>query len=117
VALNAYWAALIVAAMCSRAAIVVVMHALPHARDHGLSRSVGRPSLATTAMAAAITGVAVLVIAPGWLPAVLIVSALATLACAAIAKVKIGGQTGDVLGAVQQLTEVAVLITTVTVLT
>ncbi len=36
---------------------------------------------------------------------------LATLACAAIAKAKINGQTGDILGATQQISEIAMLLT------
>jgi adenosylcobinamide-GDP ribazoletransferase len=40
----------------------------------------------------------------------ILVAAIATLACGLIARAKIGGQTGDVLGATQQIAELAVLV-------
>jgi adenosylcobinamide-GDP ribazoletransferase len=43
------------------------------------------------------------------LPAAILL-ALATLAVGAIARARIGGQTGDILGAAQQMGEVAVLL-------
>jgi adenosylcobinamide-GDP ribazoletransferase len=105
-----HWAALIAVAALSRAAMPMVMRALPHARGDGLSRSVGRPR-AARAWAAA--GVAALVALPclglgGTLGAVVLVALVAT-GVALLAKAKIGGQTGDVLGATQQLCEIALL--------
>jgi len=106
-----HWAALIAVAALSRAAMPGVMCALPHARSDGLSRSVGRPP-ATRAWAA--LGVAALVGLPclgvgGTLGALILVG-LVTAGFAFLAKVKIGGQTGDVLGATQQLCEIALLV-------
>jgi adenosylcobinamide-GDP ribazoletransferase len=46
-----------------------------------------------------------------------LVAIAATTACAAIAKAKIGGQTGDILGATQQITEMAMLIAVVGMVT
>ncbi|EAQ22815.1 putative Cobalamin (5'-phosphate) synthase [Roseovarius sp. 217] len=42
--------------------------------------------------------------------AALVCAGFTTLAIALIARAKIGGQTGDILGATQQLAEIAVLI-------
>lgn len=101
--------ALVAAALLSRAVMVVLMAALPHARTNGLSHSVGRPGLPTAAIAACL---AVALSAPLVGPAVLtlsLVAALTGLACAGIARVKIGGQTGDILGATQQLCEISLL--------
>jgi len=113
---NGQWiAALIAIAMLSRAAMVALMTGLPNARDGGLSRSVGRPSPATAWVA---IGVATLgaVIATGLTAGtLLIVGAILTSLCAGIAKRKIGGQTGDILGASQQVVEIGLLITLTTI--
>ncbi|MEL7175971.1 MAG: adenosylcobinamide-GDP ribazoletransferase [Pseudomonadota bacterium] len=108
--------ALIAVAMLTRAGMVVVMSTLPHARDGGLSKRVGRPSASTTGIAAVIALVAA-ALAIG-LPALILALAvsLAVWAVAAIAKAKIGGQTGDILGATQQVSEIATLLTLATLL-
>ncbi|MCF2904408.1 adenosylcobinamide-GDP ribazoletransferase [Octadecabacter sp. CECT 8868] len=111
-----FWPALICVAMLSRAAMVPMMAHLPHARTEGLSHSVGRPQPATAWSAMGIAGIAALILlqlAALWL---LIATLMATLACAQIARAKVGGQTGDVLGATQQITEIAALLTLVAVL-
>ncbi|MDU8927498.1 adenosylcobinamide-GDP ribazoletransferase [Alisedimentitalea sp. MJ-SS2] len=101
---------LFVSALLSRAAMAHVMQALPNARDTGLSHSTGRPGTAAVALAAGISGFLALLIS-GWAGVWAILATLvAMLACAAIARAKIGGQTGDVLGATQQITEIAVLL-------
>lgn len=99
---------LVVIAALSRAAMVAVMAALPHARDTGLSHAVGRPAprVAVVALALAIA----LAMITGNLALVIVAGLVATL-CAMIARAKIGGQTGDILGAVQQVTEIAMLVT------
>ena len=95
----------------------MLMHALPNARETGLSASTGRPSLATASLAAAAALVlSALTIGAATLPAAL-VTALTALAAARIAKAKIRGQTGDILGATQQLSEIAVLATLTAALT
>lgn len=102
--------ALLASAALSRAAMPLLMYALPHARADGLSHSVGRPPLRTAALAYAIGAVAaLLLIGSAALPAI----TLSLIVCAGLgrlAKAKIGGQTGDVLGATQQLGEAAVLL-------
>lgn len=110
VASGSYWAALIAIGALSRCAMVAVMYGLPHARDGGLSQRVGRPEkpalmaallLATTV--AVLTGALVLIVP----------TAIAALACALIARAKICGQTGDILGATQQVTEIVLILTVV----
>ncbi|WP_324751659.1 adenosylcobinamide-GDP ribazoletransferase [Roseovarius sp. Pro17] len=103
-------AAIVTAAAVSRAAMPLVMWALPHARASGLSHGIGRPDARTCAVAAGIAAVIALVLV-GWsVFGVVIWAALTTVAVGWIAKDKIGGQTGDILGATQQLVEIAVLL-------
>jgi adenosylcobinamide-GDP ribazoletransferase len=114
VSLGAYWVAFIAAGAVSRAAMVVLMAMLPNARDGGLSRSVGRPPTGTVWVAVVIAiGFALLC---GY-PWVIMTAAIAALCCGAIARAKIGGQTGDILGAAQQVTEMVALITIVVSIT
>ncbi|WP_457772913.1 adenosylcobinamide-GDP ribazoletransferase [Phycobium rhodophyticola] len=102
--------ALFTAAALSRAAMPAVMCALPNARSNGLSAHTGRPSAATLLIALAIATLATILLT-GWSALWLLpIAALTTLACAKIAQAKIGGQTGDTLGATQQITEIATLL-------
>lgn len=107
---GALFGAVLVAAVMSRAGMVWVMHRLPHARQGGLSAQTGRPERAP-ALAAVVLGVVAAVVAPEvsaiWL---MFFAVLVVLAAGAIARRKIGGQTGDVLGATQQVLEITVLI-------
>ncbi len=103
------WVAVLVPAVASRAAMVWVMTALPLARRTGLSHAVGRPSPQAARVA---VGVAALVGfgLTGW--SLVLLAAVASLmvwGSMALARAKIGGQTGDVLGASQQVVEIAVL--------
>lgn len=100
---------MIAAAALSRAALPCLMR-LPNARGAGLSHHVGRPG-GTACLLALGLGAALALIAAG--PAVLIpglcaAGALAGLAALAIAR--IGGQTGDILGAGQQVAETLLLL-------
>ncbi|WP_068117147.1 adenosylcobinamide-GDP ribazoletransferase [Tropicimonas marinistellae] len=101
--------ALLAAAVLSRAAMVALMAGLPNAREGGLSRAVGRPGAGRAVLAAALAlGLSVAVL--GWQALVLAGAVCAaTLGAAAIARAKIGGQTGDILGATQQVAEIAAL--------
>ncbi len=109
-------ALLIGVAALSRAPMAVLQAALPNARGAGLSNTVGRPS---GQKALAGLGLASVIALPGFglalFPA-LIILGLVTVGISTIARAKIGGQTGDVLGAVQQLCELAVLCTLTTML-
>lgn len=101
--------ALVASAALSRAVMPCLMAALPHARATGLSHSQGRPSPATAALGLGVgCGIAVLLTGGAGLGAA-IWALLAAAAAARIAQVKIGGQTGDILGATQQMAEIAVL--------
>ena len=99
---------LIAVAAASRAAMVAVMWALPHARPDGLSAMVGRPS-ADIALAAIGLGALALLLG-GWSAfAAGAAVALVAWAVAQMAMARLGGQTGDVLGAVQVVAEIAAL--------
>lgn len=112
VAAGAGIAALLGAAALSRAGMVAGMAAMPPARADGLGRAAGRPVVGQVALA----------LASGWLPFAfggsLALAFLPPMAClgaqalvAAKARRALGGQTGDVLGAMQQAGEVAALLT------
>jgi adenosylcobinamide-GDP ribazoletransferase len=109
-------AALIAVAMVSRGAMAGVMAALPFAREDGLAVHVGRPSRATagTAGIVALVGTVLAVGFPGL--AVAVLGALAAGALALLAHAKVGGQTGDVLGAAQQAAELVALLACVALL-
>jgi adenosylcobinamide-GDP ribazoletransferase len=106
---GAHWEALIVTGALSRAPMALVMALLPNARGTGLSHATGQPSPATALIALALAmGLAVAL--TGWTTIALIFATLAvTLWLAVTALRRIGGQTGDILGATQQLAEVACL--------
>ncbi|MCV3272646.1 adenosylcobinamide-GDP ribazoletransferase [Roseobacter sinensis] len=99
----------IAVAALSRAGMACVMAALPHSRDDGLSKSVGRPDAPTAVLglgiALLIGGLCVGGAAIGGLLAMLAGTAVVGM----LARRKIGGQTGDVLGAAQQISEVCTL--------
>lgn len=102
-------AALCTAAALSRVPMALGMAWLDNARGHGLSASVGKPPRQTAMLAIAV-GVAVAFVTGGFavVPSAIWLAAAAT-AVLLIARAKIGGQTGDVLGAVQVVGEIAVL--------
>ncbi|WP_018001213.1 adenosylcobinamide-GDP ribazoletransferase [Paracoccus sp. N5] len=105
-------AALVAAAALSRAGMAVGLAMLPPARADGLGRLAGRAS-AGQAGAAALIGAALLWwpagLSAGWLAA-LLGCALAQGWVGRSARRRLGGQTGDVLGAMQQAGEIAVLL-------
>ncbi|MGX0975111.1 adenosylcobinamide-GDP ribazoletransferase [Roseovarius sp. MBR-51] len=102
--------AMLAAALLSRAMMPVVMFALPHARDTGLSQAQGRPTVATVALGIGLAAAVAFGLLGGAGLTALVCAGFTTLAIALIARAKIGGQTGDILGATQQLAEIAVLI-------
>lgn len=107
--------ALLGTAALSRAAMVTLLYALPPARGKGLGKSVGKPPLWSvwTAIGIASGGTLFfgLLIGQLWAAALMIVmTGLAAWGTARIAKAKIGGFTGDILGATQQVCEVTALI-------
>ena len=103
--------ALIVAHTLARAAIPVVTANMPFARDDGLGRSAGRPDTASAVVAVMIAVVIALLCIPfGEALLAVIVTAAAAAAVAVLAWRQIGGVTGDVFGAIEQVAETAVLI-------
>lgn len=103
------WGLLAVAGALSRWPMAWVLAALPPARPDGLARLVGRPGRATLALGGALA--LALALLAGWagLGAALAVLA-ASGAWALVARAKVGGQTGDVCGATQQVAEAAALL-------
>ena len=101
-------AALIVTAGAARVAPVVLMAALPPARADGmghLARGVPGEAVGT----ALLIGLAILALVPGTALA-LLAAALATLGVGLLARAKIDGQSGDVLGTGEQIAEIALLL-------
>ncbi len=103
-------AALIAAGALSRAAMVWLMNRLPAARADGLGQAAGRADDQATWAATALA-LAIGLLAVGFLAgsAGFIAAAVITAGLGRLAYNKLGGQTGDVLGAGQQLAEAAVL--------
>ncbi|SFJ20657.1 adenosylcobinamide-GDP ribazoletransferase [Celeribacter neptunius] len=102
--------AVIAAAVLSRAPMAYLMALMPPARSDGLSVKTGRPPRD----AASLGGVLAFFLSwllVGFVPTVVAASAvtLTGFITSRIAQVKIGGQTGDVLGATQQLGEIVAL--------
>ncbi len=102
-------AALVISGAMSRATMPTLMTILPNAREKGLSQSVGATTPATAVVAWGVALLAALLLAG--MPAIWagVWAAVMTLCVAWLAKRKVGGQTGDVLGASQQLSEIAIL--------
>lgn len=101
---------LLACAMISRAGMAAVMAGLPFARDNGLAAHVGKPPLWAVWVGIGCAGFGAIVTAGLGAGLTAGVVALgATLGVAAVAKVKIGGQTGDVLGAAQVVAEISAL--------
>ena len=104
-------ATLIAAGAVSRAVIVVAMRMMPRARTDGLGASAGIPGFDATIIALGIAALLTLVLLLPWTWVLALVLAAAAAAVVIfVAGRQIGGQTGDVLGAMQQATELAVLI-------
>ncbi len=106
---GAFFWVMVSAAVASRAPMALVMRWLPGARADGLSHATGVPPAKAVWLGLAIGALALLVHGPlAALVAAAMVAAAVSGLCA-VARRKIGGQTGDVLGASQQLAEIAIL--------
>ncbi len=103
--------ALIAAHGAARATLPAFMALLPPARSDGLSHAAGQPPQ-DRAMVAGGLGILILVLflglTPGILALILLVGAIALMAWLSMRQ--IGGQTGDVIGALEQVGEVIVLL-------
>ncbi|MGN6748045.1 MAG: adenosylcobinamide-GDP ribazoletransferase [Xanthobacteraceae bacterium] len=103
--------ALLASHAAARAAMVTMMWLLPPARSEGLSFKAGSPPGEGVAAAAAIAFVVVLFcLHPmrGFIAALVLIAVVALMAWLAMRQIE--GQTGDVLGAVEQVGEIAVLL-------
>ncbi|MEM9522410.1 MAG: adenosylcobinamide-GDP ribazoletransferase [Pseudomonadota bacterium] len=107
---GSYLPALIVTGMLSRSTMVAAMHYMPNARADGLSASVGRPSRSTMFLALGIALLGALLLTGLFALAIAVWASLAVYVFTRIARAKIGGQTGDILGAAQQIAETVILI-------
>jgi adenosylcobinamide-GDP ribazoletransferase len=102
--------ALTVAAIASRAVLPLIMNVLKPARRDGLGVDAGRPQRADAMIAALIgSGLLMGLIELEAAISVLLATAAAAFAVASVARRQIGGFTGDVLGAVQQVAEITIL--------
>ncbi len=103
--------ALIAAHAASRALLPAAMWALTPARADGLAAEAGRPHPAPV-IGSIVVGVVLALAALGpWLGLIAFAaSAVAVVAAGVLARHRIGGYTGDVLGAFQQVAEIAMLL-------
>jgi len=103
--------AMTVAAAASRLTPVLLMNRLPMARNDGMAVNAGTPDTTSVRTACGLALASLLILA-GWqaMLATIIATLSATAAIGALARRQIGGQTGDVLGAGQQITEICVLV-------
>ena len=104
-----HWAALVATGALSRAPMAMIMALLPNARGEGLSHATGRPSQ-TAALVALGLATALAALLVGWTALPMAAAALGAGVLLSVSALRrIGGQTGDILGASQQLAEVACL--------
>ena len=103
--------ALVAAHAASRAALPAAMMALTPARPDGLGATAGTPR-AGGAIAAALIGAAIALAALGPVRGAIALCLTGTIGFATVefARRQIGGYTGDVLGAFQQVGEIAILL-------
>jgi adenosylcobinamide-GDP ribazoletransferase len=106
--------ALIASHCAARAAMVILMWLLPPTRSDGLSFAAGGPPSQRVAVAAAIAFVVLLFClypARGFIAALFLIATVALMAWLAMRQIE--GQTGDVLGATEQVGEIVVLLVAV----
>ncbi|MEZ2330542.1 adenosylcobinamide-GDP ribazoletransferase [Mesorhizobium sp. RCC_202] len=102
--------ALLAAHAASRGLFGAFMHLLPPARADGVSAGAGSVGVETAAIGAALGAVALLALGFGGAIVALILLGLLFAAFRVLCLSQIGGQTGDTIGALQQLGEIAVLL-------
>jgi adenosylcobinamide-GDP ribazoletransferase len=109
--------ALIAAHASARATLPTFMRLVPQARSDGLSAFAGRPPRESTA-AAGLLGLIALGFGLGPVTAIigLLLLSSAGVFMAWLSVKQIGGQTGDVLGALEQINEILILLTAATLL-
>ena len=108
---RAVMAALIAADTASRLSAVLIMAALPPARRDGMSASVGSPTAGLAAIALGLTFIIAWLLLPFGVALLLILGAIVSaIVLGRVAFRRLGGQTGDVLGASSQICECLALI-------
>ena len=104
-------AVLVAAGAVSRALLPMALIAWPLAREDGLAATAGRPHPARAAVALIVaTLLAFLLLPPLAAMTALLMAAAAGGVVGLLAQRQIGGLTGDVLGAIQQMAEIAFLL-------
>jgi len=104
--------AIFMGALISRGVLPLFMRYLPLAKKDGLSADAGQPEFDRTTISVVLTVLVAFIGLGFWLTiGVAIVLALVSVAMTVWVKLKIGGQTGDVLGAFQQVSEISVILT------
>lgn len=102
--------ALVAAAALSRALVPAAMQVMPPARTDGLGAGAGTPDASVAALAA-VLGLMLCGAGLAWAaPAAIVAALAASVAVILLARRTLGGFTGDVLGALQQVSEVAILL-------
>jgi adenosylcobinamide-GDP ribazoletransferase len=108
---SAVASALLIAHAAARACLPAFMRLVPPARSDGLSAGAGQPPQQSVIIA---LGLGILCLAIGFGPGKAILGLLLLSAGAAswafIATRQVGGQTGDILGALEQISEIVVLL-------
>jgi adenosylcobinamide-GDP ribazoletransferase len=95
----------------SRSAMVAVMNAVPYAKEQGLATAFQGTAHTSTVVGGALVACVSITVAIGW-PAAFVVGAswIAVVVMVGLAEARIGGYTGDVLGAVGVLAETVGLV-------
>jgi adenosylcobinamide-GDP ribazoletransferase len=95
----------------ARALIPPVTLWLSNASEAGLGKMAGRPKMSTVQISLAISAVSLLIMLPASTAVVAgVIGCAAAAGVAVLARHQIGGYTGDVLGAVEQAVEIAMLL-------
>jgi adenosylcobinamide-GDP ribazoletransferase len=103
--------ALFAAHIGARAVMPAVMWFVPPAKPDGLSASAGAPPGASVIVAAALGAVALGIgLGPGPGALAVLITLIGAALVARLSIAQIGGQTGDVLGAVEQISEILILL-------
>lgn len=103
--------ALFASGALSRGGMAVIARLMVPARADGLAARQGRPAPGTVALSLVLALAVAVAALKGLAPAAILAAAVAVLATAWQARRQIGGHTGDVFGAAQQVAEAAVLLT------
>ncbi|OAN49975.1 adenosylcobinamide-GDP ribazoletransferase [Magnetospirillum moscoviense] len=102
--------ALVAAGALSRALVPAVMQVLPPARADGLGAGAGCPDITIAAVAGVVGLIFAFIGLGGGAVAAVAAAGLAVAAATVLARRAFGGYTGDILGAHQQLAEIAILL-------